>query len=981
MTKHPAEFWQRKARALLVPSPFSIKSADHGEQERARLARVDDILGAAGEDERQLIARCVRDARDAHVPDNVQERAQTWCKRMHPLDKKVLDTTRPGTWFEHERTLAELAGQVQAGDAGGARRAYFRLWQRTMECGDRMPGSFALPDHSIAALRSMSAALMGARADGGRAALLYMHVGPVQGFIKASRRTHDLWVGSYTVGYLVMQAILAIAQAEGPDAIVYPDLAMLPLSQKLIFPETGTEAKDLLRSSLANRFLAVVPHDRAQGLLDRAYERVVATWRRMAAQAQAGICQVAPEHKDMWRSFKEQRDAHLEVDALVQPWPADRAALLALLDRFGISRPSLSDDIGPERTGDGYGALFDLCHRTLTAHRKTSLPAALPGDERPKCSQCGQREQMVKPLKDLKDADDRKARDRPRTYLDRCRAFNQELSKELSNKDRDNEDRRISYQLTRGEGLCAVCWTKRMVPEAYFGRDGSDEHDSKLGLDWNDKDKEDRRLLRFPGVVTIAAAPFRYRMIKPPAKFWERKPGQRKDPFALASKVDAWLRELKPVLGKEILSFTPPGNLLYGLDVDPNGDEHEERKRDPRLRQVAEGVLAHDGEWLYDSNYEPETAWSNHFAHDLHDSALRGRLEHALRPARAAFVTVRQMLEIEASSYYAVLVLDLDDLGKWLTGSHPEAPRLIEMLTDTELAKQVASGRERPLYPALHRELARRLAALAVHLHEIVDRHLGRMVYSGGDDVMAFLPLATALPCTRAIERAMRIALGDRVTASAGLAIAHMRMPLSRTLDDARKAEEKSKHSGKDRLTVRVTKRSGAPVDVAFPWRVQGSDKSEVDVIEALIEVLRRDDQGDGASQGEESARPLSRVDVAYRLEQEFRLLYGDSAEGGTEGDQAPGAKRKGGGGAGSASLDEMFTERMRTLLSTGVGSAMRPRVDRLMICLEKLGGSRDRMNLLLLLRFLMREEHGIDTVPLLQDLEVWPWQDPKEIA
>lgn len=944
MEPHPPDFWRRKARALLVPSPFSPRSPDHGQDEHERLARIEGSLGAMDADQRARIERAARDAHDAHVPGDAQEHDLTWCQRIHPLSGKPLETRTAETFFAGEETLRALAGEVARAD--DPRPAYRRLWRKVMECGANLPGSFALPDHSVAALRSMTAALVGARADGCRAALLYMHIGPVQGFIKASRRTHDLWVGSYTVGYLAMQAILAIAEEEGPDAIVYPDLAALPLAQKLLFGDTPGGAADVLRSSLANRFLAVVAYERAEALLAGAHERVAEAWARMAEQARDGIDRRVPRTEDMWSGFCEQIDTHLEIDAVVQPWPASSGALADLLARFDIperERPILRgapDDQDPERTGAGYGALFDLCHRTLTAYRKTTLPPSLPGDARPKCSQCGQREQMVRRI-------DGQSGRRP---LDRCRQFNEDLSRALSESSRVHGDGpRISYQLARGEGLCAVCWTKRMAPEVSLG-----DKAGPLGLDWGQD--EHRRLLRFPGVVTIATAPFRYRLLRPADDFWERKPGQRKDPFALPDRVETWLDALAKVLDPRVLAFTAPGNLLYGLDKRKN-----ENQLDPRLRRVAGDVLAHDGEWLYDSNYEPETAWRNHFGQDHQsgeDKDRFERLEKALKPARSAFLAMRRLADIEASSYYAVLVLDGDDMGKWLTGRHPRTPRLADMLVDGELARRVAAEdrdrgqpQKRPLYPALHRELARRLAQLAIHLHEIVDEHLGRMVYSGGDDVMAFLPLATALPCARAIEHAMRDQLGAHVTASAGLAIAHMRMPLGRTLDDARKAEDKSKQRGKDRLTVHVAKRSGAPVDVTVPWRARRhqADVTGVDVIEALIDALRRDEQRD------ESARPLSRVDVACRLEQEFRLLHED--------------------GGNDATLAAMLFERMSTLLRKGTEGATRARVDRLLDCMAPLG-SQDRMNLLLLLRFLMREEHGIDTVTLLQDLGIWPWRD-----
>ena len=243
-----------------------------------------------------------------------------------------------------------------------------------------------------------------------------------------------------------------------------------------------------------------------------------------------------------------------------------------------------------------------------------------------------------------------------------------------------------------------------------------------------------------------------------------------------------------------------------------------------------------------------------------------------------------------------------------------------------------------------------------LRLHELVDRHLGRMVYSGGDDVMAFLPLATALPCARAIERALRAELGNAVTASAGLAIAHRRMPLGRTLDNARQAEKQSKKRGKNRLTIHVAKRSGAPVAVTLPWRI-----ANIDTIAMLLDVLRRDER-------DRESRPLARVDVAYRLEQEFRSLFGYAKDAADNPDNPDNTDNW----QGSPSVDTMLLQRMKTLLGKGPGA--KP----LLACIERLGAA-EGMNVLFLLRFLMAEEHGIDTVALLDDLEVWPGSERME--
>ena len=158
------------------------------------------------------------------------------------------------------------------------------------------------------------------------------------------------------------------------------------------------------------------------------------------------------------------------------------------------------------------------------------------------------------------------------------------------------------------------------------------------------------------------------------------------------------------------------------------------------------------------------------------------------------------------SRYYAVLVLDGDHMGRWLSGAKGFAP---------DDPRTAASGPER------HRTISHSLNGFALDAapREVEQRALGRLVYGGGDDVFAFLSFETALPAARALRRAFADeGLGVNATASAGLVLAHHLTPLGQVLASAREAEQGAKKAGRDRLTVTALKRSGAPVQTVLPW-------------------------------------------------------------------------------------------------------------------------------------------------------------------
>jgi CRISPR-associated protein Cmr2 len=115
----------------------------------------------------------------------------------------------------------------------------------------------------------------------------------------------------------------------------------------------------------------------------------------------------------------------------------------------------------------------------------------------------------------------------------------------------------------------------------------------------------------------------------------------------------------------------------------------------------------------------------------------------------------------------------------------------------------------------------------------IVKRHLGSLVYSGGDDVLALVPLHTALACARALHDAFAASLApvlegtglpNRPTLSVGLAIAHHLTDMAEALELARAAERRAKrYAGpagpKDALAILAEKRSGPSLAFVDSWK------------------------------------------------------------------------------------------------------------------------------------------------------------------
>ena len=125
-----------------------------------------------------------------------------------------------------------------------------------------------------------------------------------------------------------------------------------------------------------------------------------------------------------------------------------------------------------------------------------------------------------------------------------------------------------------------------------------------------------------------------------------------------------------------------------------------------------------------------------------------------------------------------------------------------------------------------NRKFSEALAGFPALAREIVEQqHRGSLIYAGGDDVLAFLPVATAPGCAADLAQKFGEVLRDAVkpdeppTLSVGIGIGHFMEQMSVLLDLARRAERAAKQSGRDALTIIFDKRSGGERSVTLKWR------------------------------------------------------------------------------------------------------------------------------------------------------------------
>lgn len=151
----------------------------------------------------------------------------------------------------------------------------------------------------------------------------------------------------------------------------------------------------------------------------------------------------------------------------------------------------------------------------------------------------------------------------------------------------------------------------------------------------------------------------------------------------------------------------------------------------------------------------------------------------------------------EPNPHYALLLADGDRMGK-----------AIDALSS----------------PATHQAISMALDDFAKGVKGIVQAHGGSYIYSGGDDVLAILPLHTCLDCAEKLaqdfaERLKSFKPGNEPapTLSVGIAIAHHLEDFADVRAWAKQAEALAKRE-RNSLAIRLEKRGGSPVEACGTW-------------------------------------------------------------------------------------------------------------------------------------------------------------------
>jgi CRISPR-associated protein Cmr2 len=775
----------------------------------------------------------------AQFPKDENERFVSWAQVRFAEKGEIVNPLSPQQRYkvekighdvlaEHIRTAsADLFKSLIQRKADGTpdhRLTALAFWRFGPELGHELkgighlwgmlPADTRTPDHTIWQHLDLTSALAGAMAEGGKPALLMVSIGPVQSFIAAGRSTSDLWAGSHFLSTLAWQAMLEVVRDYGPDAILFPQLRGIPavdlwlieqglrpdLFDKAPWAEAQTDYNPLFVAALPNRFVALVPEhaaaELAERIRDRLREWVLGEARAMLDRVLQEI-QESPADQHCYKQLQAQLSGFPEVHWSVVPWLVEsdlEATLKSFYPQDG-TRPglfgsevleTLKSPIDPEQGWRFWEPTEGIFYPAVYDLADRTIAAAKATRVFDQLIQKGYRDSLTGEHEWL--------------------TLDEKLIDEGSPRRRKDTlwarvaQKKPSWAKT-GEHLSAFGLIKRLWPERFI----QTLKDSRWYQLLTDKPDLSRNVV---STHVMALAPSLERLMRNgPADTGEAKKAMEE-------------------LYKEVAGL----------------------KR-PALPRRLMRTKMRESQWWEMATKLP--AYVEHAEEESSQEEVAERIEQR-------FSLVEKTLGTKVERYYALILMDGDRLGAWLSGYktlrfedtfHTRVKAGLTAYNSEQLNRYLKM--QRPVSPARHMAISTALNGFALDLvrHVVEDACLGKLLYAGGDDVMAMISvrdLLTGMALLRTVysggmpqtqempfgsdelkirrgfvewRNRLYLAMGEQATASAGAVIAHHQAPLAAVLRELRAAEKRAKTEGeRDAFSITVIKRSGGALRLTAKW-------------------------------------------------------------------------------------------------------------------------------------------------------------------
>lgn len=709
-----------------------------------------------------------------------------------------------------------------------------------------LPADTRVPDHSIWSHLDVVSALAGAM-DGDKPALLTMSFGPVQGFIAQARSTSDLWASSHLLSSLVWEGLKVICEALGPDAVLFPHLRGVAAVDRWLLEsvpahrrdawkqrfadievewlKSASDANPLFAATLPNKFMAIVPASRAHALAEQIKQTVRGKALEWATQAAKQVFTKAEGDISDTAHWRKQITVQLpgfpEVHWSVAEWPlntdADELPETASLEQaLGAFYPD--NGKAPGFFADKLWTLISggevverqgkrRSYKKLVVESGQEFFVPNPGLLYPAVHDLAERTlaaaKSLRPFSALPQAGYRCTLTGEHEWLtDDAALFEQKHSDQKTSSAWSKVVGK--FGIKKDEHLGALATLKRLWPTLFVEQV---------------KDFLDEKPSRF--VISTHT-------------------------MALTTSLGRLLDNADPAMQEKLSQFSRDHDLANCEPVTLPKSLHDRARK--TVGDNGTFVLKRLPALLDNDNSEDDT------------SRLRGQLAELLGGAKP-------------ETYYALIQMDGDRMGAWMAGNedeyrrrfadtwHPQVRASVTNRFGTQNDIKTYMDSLRPASPARHAAISKVLNDFSTHVaHHIVENVFkGKLLYAGGDDVLAMVSVDDLLPAmlllraaysgvgdmsgvpggldleglklgkgfvhlkNRTTDRLM-LMMGSAATASIGAIVAHHQAPLAAVLRELRKSEQTAKkHNNGERnaFCLRVMKRGGGEVSVTSRfWKI-----------------------------------------------------------------------------------------------------------------------------------------------------------------
>ena len=725
-----------------------------------------------------------------------------------------------------------------------------------------MPAYTLSPDHTLFDHADATSAIFGAEYDGRKPVLLLFKLSPVQKFIADARKEKDLWAASHILSVLTFSAISTVVDIFGPDAVIYPHLRGNPLFYAWMYSQNLTDSlnakdEDLAIALIPNKFLALVGIENESDLnelkesikknirniLEELFEPI---WNDIVVKKGSLTGAVECASKRLEEKIKSCRDEDQksilqeelhEISGYRSNSKKDLHRTI-LLGHFNTTLSYLKlpeIDLSGNREAaynklESFIRSLDIPERVEKKYVQwlEMLGSVEANDNKPsRYDLYSLYYELLLEINALDSANFEKPTE-PAGY--KCTLCGEHLaicgeSEVLMRELWKNIHRSVPDYVKESERLCAVCLVKRFYPTFI----------SRLELF---KKVDIKKVVPKTESVSEVAMSRRTKVGISWENIYEYLKGNRD------------ISDLRKYFGSEA-SYRVTKQLEKLKDLVQKLIENVKRQIRDRGQYSDEFIEKLDrtfsNEILYIENLRDSKS--------LLDTLGFGELARNVEISEELLSDVRDaLLEIYSSvgkppKYYAILVMDGDKIGKLLSGEKLQAtenylhPKLLDEIS-YKLRLKVKTVR-RLITPAAHAAISKAMKNFAVnHVPKIVRDNEGTLIYAGGDDVLALLPVDTAFDvAVKIAETFSKSWNGWEIlpggTMSAGILVVYYKHPLYDALDKVRELERKAKEFGRNAVAIGYLARSGSYDEAVVSWEVLRKLNAKVGE-HSILDLIKR---------------------------------------------------------------------------------------------------------------------------------------------